>query len=117
MRATLTVLLLSAASPAFGHALLQTAFPPVGSTVATAPAAITLEFSEAVEPRFSTVTVTGPDSARVDRHDLHTDPLNGERLVLGLTPLSPGTYTVMWRAVSVDTHKTQGSYHFIVAHE
>ncbi len=117
MRAPLAALLLSAASPAFGHALLQTASPPVGSTVATAPAQITLEFSEAVEPRFSTVVVTGPGGARVDRHDLRTDPSNGERLVLGLAPLGAGTYTVAWHAVSVDTHKTEGTYHFTVGHE
>ena len=28
--------------------------------------------------------------------------------------LAPGTYTVKWRAVSVDTHHTQGDFDFTV---
>jgi copper resistance protein C len=28
--------------------------------------------------------------------------------------LSPGTYKVHWQALSVDTHKTQGSFSFHV---
>jgi hypothetical protein len=29
-------------------------------------------------------------------------------------PLKPGVYKVIWHAVSVDTHKTQGSFQFTV---
>jgi methionine-rich copper-binding protein CopC len=29
-------------------------------------------------------------------------------------PLKPGVYTVHWHAVSVDTHRTQGSFQFTV---
>ena len=41
----------------------------------------------------------------------------GTRLVLGLKVAGDGTYIVTWHAVSVDTHKTQGSYRFVVGHE
>ena len=45
-------------SLAHAHAHLRQAEPPVGGTVQRAPAPVDLTFSEAVEPRFSTVAVT-----------------------------------------------------------
>lgn len=115
--AILLTALLAAASPARAHALLQAASPPVGSEVPSSPATITLDFSEAVEPRFSTVTVSAADGSRVDKRDLHTAPDDPKRLVLGLTRLADGIYTVVWHAISVDTHKTEGSYHFTIGRE
>jgi methionine-rich copper-binding protein CopC len=46
---------------------------------------------------------------------MHGDPGDAERLEVPLRKLGPGTYTVHWRAVSVDTHRTQGTYRFTVA--
>ena len=31
-----------------------------------------------------------------------------------VAPLTPGSYTVKWHVVSVDGHKTEGSYRFSV---
>ena len=31
-----------------------------------------------------------------------------------ITPVPPGTYTVIWRVLSVDTHRTQGDFTFRV---
>jgi copper resistance protein C len=33
---------------------------------------------------------------------------------VGLKPLPPGTYSVLWHALSVDTHTTEGSFSFHV---
>lgn len=33
---------------------------------------------------------------------------------IGLNPLPPGTYTVKWHVVSVDTHPSQGIFTFDV---
>ena len=33
---------------------------------------------------------------------------------ISLRPLPPGTYKVNWHVLSVDTHKTEGSYSFTV---
>jgi methionine-rich copper-binding protein CopC len=35
-------------------------------------------------------------------------------LHVALKPLSPGTYKVIWRVLSVDTHRTQGDFTFRV---
>ena len=106
--------LLFAAPPALAHAVLERAAPAVGSTVRAAPSEITLRFSERIEPAFSTVQVTGPDGERVDAGELRVD--EREKLVLhaALKPLAPGVYKVVWRAVSVDTHVTNGGFKFTV---
>ena len=100
---------------AFAHAFLTRATPAVGSTIRAAPAEITLRFTESVEPAFSTVQVTGPDGARVDAGDLHVDSKEPAVMHESLKPLAPGTYKVVWRAVSVDTHITNGDFTFKVA--
>jgi methionine-rich copper-binding protein CopC len=104
----------SGASGALAHAFLDRAVPPVGSTV-KAPAEIALRFTEKIEASFSTVQVTGPGGERVDAGDVHADEHEPSVLRVSLKPLAPGTYKVVWRVVSVDTHVTEGDFRFKVA--
>ncbi len=105
----LTALL--AASAAQAHAFLDHASPLVGSTVATAPPELTLTFTQNLESAFSTVTVTGPNGARVDTGKAQ---VSGNTMRVGLKAAGPGTYRVRWHVLSVDTHTTQGSFTFRV---
>ncbi len=100
---------------AHAHAQLRQADPPAGATVHAAPPRVELSFSEAVEPRFSTVVVTDAAGAQVDHADLHVAGGDSKHLAISLGVLRPGTYKVVWRATSVDTHKTEGSFTFTVA--
>ncbi len=109
------VLLCLLPGAALAHAQLDQAVPPVGSTVAAAPAELQLRFDEAIEPRFSKVTVTDAAGASVAGGAPHADPADPARLLVPVGALAAGTYTVTWQAVSVDTHRTQGSYRFTVA--
>ena len=113
--AVAALLLLLAAPPTFGHALLRTADPPVGSTVAAAPKELKLTFSEAVEPAFTRVEVTGAHGENEAAGSLHADTADARRVILPLKTLAPGDYTVTWHAVSVDTHRTEGRFRFTVA--
>jgi methionine-rich copper-binding protein CopC len=99
---------------AHAHAFLRHATPPVGGTLASVPTQLTLDFTEAVEPRFSGVVVLNAAGARVDADDLHAAPDNPRRLLLGLRPLPAGAYTVTWHVTSVDTHRTEGAFGFSV---
>ena len=103
-----------AATSAFAHAQLQKATPAVGGTVSS-PSEIRLEFSEGVEPKFSGVTLTAADGASIPLGAAKVEAgHNGVLIVpIGKT-LPPGTYAVHWRAVSVDTHHTQGTFGFTV---
>jgi copper resistance protein C len=103
--------LLCGATTAFAHAQLEKAIPAVGGTVASA-SEIKLEFSEGVEPKFSKVSVTGPDGS-VPLGAANTESGNQAVLIVPISkPLSAGTYKVHWQAVSVDTHHTQGTFEF-----
>lgn len=105
---------LAASSAALAHAHLQTAEPAVDGAVARAPAELAINFTEALEPAYSGIEVTDAQGQRVDRNDGHTAPGNAKRFLVGLPTLQPGTYTVRWHATSVDTHKTDGTYHFTI---
>jgi len=107
--------LLGLAAPALAHAFLDTADPAVGSTLKAAPTAVTITFTEALEPSFSSITVKDEAGERVDLDDAHVAPDDPTRFAVGLKPLKPGSYKVNWRITSVDTHKTSGSFNFTVA--
>jgi methionine-rich copper-binding protein CopC len=110
------LLLLGLSAPAFAHSYLKDSDPSRGATLKTAPAEVTIDFTEGVAPRFSGITVEDSAGQRVDRGDVHPEGKEGTRLGVGLGALKPGVYTVHWHAVSADDgHKTQGSFHFTVA--
>jgi len=107
--------LLLAASPAFAHAFLKNSTPPVGSSFPLPPKAVIIDFTEGVEPAFSSIEVQNAQGKRVDEG--HPRLVNGNqtRLAVDLPKLPPGEYKVTWHATSVDTHKTEGSFHFTVS--
>jgi methionine-rich copper-binding protein CopC len=116
MRTLLTLaapILAVLAGPALAHAFLKTVTPAVGGTVQQAPAMVVIDFTEGVEPRFSTITVQDGSGARMDLGDVHLQGGN-QHLVVGLKPLPPGVYKVTWTATAVDTHRIQGDYSFTV---
>jgi methionine-rich copper-binding protein CopC len=100
---------------AVAHPQLESAVPAVGSTVSAPPTAVSLVFSEGVEPQFSRVVVVNAAGLRVDRNDLAAAPGDPRTIGIGLMKLGPGTYSVTWRVTGTDTHKTQGKYRFTVA--
>lgn len=103
------------ATSAYAHAQLKKATPAVGGSVSASPNEIRLKFSEGVEPHFSSIALAASDGAAQPTGAPTVDPADKSVLVAPVsTPLKPGVYTVTWRAVSVDTHKTQGSFKFTV---
>ncbi len=109
---TASVALPGAAS---AHAFLKTATPPVGSTMPTAPAQIVIDYTEGVEPKFSSIEVQDASGTRMDASPVRTAPNDDKQLVVALKPLKPGSYKVTWHVTSTDTHKTEGTYSFTVS--
>lgn len=99
---------------ASAHAFLKTAMPAVGSTIRTAPTEVRIDFTEGVEPKFSSIEVMNAQGRRVDDGKLHLEQ-GDTHLAIGLTPLAPGSYKVSWQAIATDTHHTQGNFTFTVA--
>jgi methionine-rich copper-binding protein CopC len=99
---------------AVAHAHLDHASPAVGSTVARTPEEVSLWFTEALEAKFSTVEVHDPQGRPVQAGPATLARDNAAQLRVPLKPLPPGTYTVIWRVISVDTHRTEGNFTFKV---
>jgi copper resistance protein C len=99
---------------AHAHAYLDRADPRVGSVVGSAPRALSLWFTEKLEPAFSTIEVRTAAGVRVDQGRARVDSVNRNLLQIGLKPLPSGTYKVRRRVLSVDTHTTEGSFSFQV---
>ena len=96
------------------HAFLQRAEPGVGSTVQTSPSEVRIRFTENIEPAFSSIQVFDASGKEVDKRDVHLDRSDSALLHVSLPRLGAGTYKVVWRVVSVDTHVTSGSFTFRV---
>jgi methionine-rich copper-binding protein CopC len=96
---------------AYAHAHLSRAEPRAESTVTPGPREVSLSFTEGLESTFSTVEVHDAQGARVDEGEAQ---ISGSDMRIGLKALPPGAYKVYWRALSVDTHKTEGTFSFRV---
>src|SRR5262245_9827367 len=90
---------------------LDHASPRVGNTVAQSPREVALWFSEMIEPAFSTIEVRNEQGAAVLSGKAAG---GGPQLRVPVKTLPPGTYKVIWRVLSVDTHRTQGDFTFRV---
>ena len=96
------------------HAFLKDAEPGVGSTVQTSPNEVKIRFTENIELAFSSIQVFDASNRRVDKRGVYLDRFDHALLRVSLPQLGVGTYKVVWRVVSVDTHVTNGSFTFRV---
>lgn len=119
MRIRIVVVLMGAlvalfvAAPVSAHANLVRAEPGIGASVATAPTTVRLSFSEAPEPRYSTVTVFNAAHERFDNDDLHAAPDDRLSLIVGVRGMPQGVYTVVWKTTSADDgHTESGTFAF-----
>ncbi|MCP3754965.1 copper resistance protein CopC [Streptomyces sp. TBY4] len=114
--AALLAAFFAAAAPASAHAALTASDPTDGAVVATAPAQITLSFSESVAMNGDSIRVLDPQGKRVDTGELR-DLCSGSLIRYG-TALRPGlpdgTYTVAWQAISADSHPISGAFTFSI---
>jgi copper resistance protein C len=105
------LLLLLAAGEASAHAELDRAEPRVGNKVASPPRAVTLWFTQKLEPAFSTITVINAAGERVDTGKTR---VSGSQMSVSIRAGGSGTYRVNWHVLSVDTHTTEGNFTFQV---
>ncbi len=98
---------------AFAHAHPKTMKPAPDST-GPAPSKISITFSEAVEPKFSSIKLTDLDGKSADSEPSAPVPGDPATITLAVPSLPAGTYVVHWVNVSVDGHHLQGSYKFTV---
>ncbi|MFD8630580.1 copper resistance CopC/CopD family protein [Streptomyces sp. NPDC059533] len=114
--AALLATLFTAVAPATAHAALTASDPKDGAVVATAPAQVTLSFSEQVAMGGDSIRILDPQGKRVDTGELR-DLCSGNTVRYGTalrSGLPNGTYTVAWQAVSADSHPISGAFTFSI---
>jgi len=100
---------------ALAHAHLQSSNPAADAQVTDSTAALTLNFSEDIEAAFSGVSLLDAAQQPVATGKAHVESKHASRLIVDLPqPLNAGSYQVNWHVLSVDGHKTSGSYRFSV---
>jgi copper transport protein len=106
---------LALAVPVAAHSDLQATSPADGERLDVAPALVTLEFDNPLEPGASRVQVTDGQGARVDRGAVGEGGNGGRVLTMGLQEgLPDGGYTVRWSTISADGHPNSGRFAFAV---
>jgi copper resistance protein C len=109
--ASICAIALASSGASMAHATLHHASPEVGSAISESPHEVTLTFTDILEAAFSSADVTDSNGARVDQGKAQ---FNGNTIHVGFKTLSPGIYRVRWRVLSVDTHRSEGSFTFTV---
>lgn len=119
MKRILTLLILAAAAallarpaPALAHAALAGSSPAAGATLDIAPAALSLEFTERLDPAFSRVQLFD-DAHMLIAATGTVRPDAPYALALELPHLANGSYTALWRVRSAeDGHVSEGAVPF-----
>ena len=117
MHRALALLMVLALAPATAaaHGVLDRTEPRAGAAVKASPSQIRLWFTGALEPAYSRVQVLDTAGKRMDLGDATVDPANRALLLVSVPALAPGSYRVVWRVLSVDSHVTEGQFSFRVA--
>lgn len=98
---------------AFAHASLVKAEPALGAVLLQSPEKVTFWFSEEIEPKFSAFALYDAQGRKLKELPFALE--DGLQVVMRIEPLTQGTYTLAWKALSaVDGHVTKGVYPFAI---
>jgi len=101
------------AAGAAAHAHLEKAQPAADSKSPDVRE-IRLAFSEAIEPKLSSIRLETAEERTVTEPGAVVDGADPKVLVVHLyEKLPPGNYVVRWSVVAADGHKMSGSYSFL----
>jgi methionine-rich copper-binding protein CopC len=98
-----------------GHSFPIRSEPRVGWTIADSPRKVTIWFDGELEPVFSTIAVYNSAKQQVDKNNSRVGGSDNTVLEVDLPPLPAGSYRVYWKALSKDTHVTEGDFSFTIA--
>ena len=99
---------------ALAHAKLERSEPKNNSTLQQAPQLVELWFSEELESGFNSIEVKDQHGKRFDQGGVTLSEGN-KKAQIALEALGAGTYTVVWKVLSMDQHTLRGEFTFTVA--
>ncbi|HEY3089060.1 MAG TPA: copper resistance protein CopC [Jatrophihabitantaceae bacterium] len=101
------------------HAVLESSSPAAGEVVPAgrATSVVELRFDEPVEVSLGSMRVLAATGRRVDLGRVYHAGGAASRAAVGLrSGLPEGSYLVLWRVVSADSHPVAGSFTFSLGH-
>jgi methionine-rich copper-binding protein CopC len=98
---------------ALAHSRPKVMVPAPDSTVPSPPV-ISVSFTEPLEPKFSSLTLTDEQGTKLNTASSSAVPNDPKTLTLKLPKLKPGDYLVHWVSVAPDGHRMEGEYKFTV---
>jgi len=98
------------------HASLKSSLPSAGAHLGIAPRELRLNFSEAPELTFTTITLRGPSGVLVALGAVQGASDSRRAVISAIRgALAAGTYTVEWKIAGADGHPIQGKFEFTIA--
>jgi methionine-rich copper-binding protein CopC len=108
------VISLSAAETASAHAIIVRTSPPQGGVGEANVGKVDVWYDAGIRDAFAALAVVSASGERVDKHDAAIDSADPAHVSVGVNPLTPGKYTVRYRALSADGHMVSGAWDFEV---
>jgi copper transport protein len=97
------------------HSRLESSTPSAGSILPSVPPTVSMTFTEAFDPSYSSASLVASTGETVSAITLTVDPQNEQTALLAIASPDqpPGVYTIVWRVLSaVDGHATTGTLSF-----
>ena len=111
---TMAGVVMPSASGVRAHAFVSRSEPRPGATIAEVPSRVRIWFDGPIERMFATIYVENREKRRVDNGDGCVSPSDDRLLEVGLSPLSPGRYRVVWSVIARDGHTREGNFSFLL---
>lgn len=114
---SLSITLFAFVGIASAHAKVISATPGIGSTIATAPTAVSVQTAENMnpDPKLSNLFVYGPSGDLISQGNAKVSLNNPKEMSVQIKPEKTGTYVVRWITVSADDgDPDQGAFVFTV---
>jgi len=103
-------------NPVEAHAGLKSSEPAASSVLEKSPEEIVLKFAEQVEISFGSIRLFDANSKLIvlpaPNYGFANDVVDAKTVRVNVPALEPGSYLVIWRVVSVDSHPVQGAFGF-----
>jgi copper transport protein len=117
MLASLAFALIGFVQVAQAHAMLESSAPAAGAVTAHGPATVSLHFGESVQLPQGALRVLDGSGRVVQTGSAFHPGGDGSGVAVALKPgIADGSYLVLWRVVSADSHPVDGTFTFSVGH-
>jgi copper resistance protein C len=101
----------------FAHAIIVRTFPERGTVAPETVGKVEVWYDAGIRDDFVALAVINAAGDRVDKRDAAIDSADQSHVSASVEALTPGEYTVRYRAISADGHIVSGAWIFEVGRE